>query len=300
MNRNAGALLEQADAYVHLLDRVSVGGRFEGLSSDGPIRLSSDQELLEATESVSRLVRLAEAERVKLAGEIARRSATRDETSLARRTGTGTAANLVSQVTGVPREQAGTMVCSAEAFRPGESISGEPLPAKYAQVAVAFADGLLDPAIAAAMRRALDKAASGLAPFEVDTLEAVVVAKAQEGYAPDLLLAWLKQVPAHAHPNGGAPNADEPAPVASVTRRELPNGLIRWVADLDPLTDGFLKTAIDANTAIKRSLLTTRTSRKRMRRPRTVGRSRSGESTACGSWRRRPSRWTTGRSAEPP
>jgi 5-methylcytosine-specific restriction protein A len=35
------------------------------------------------------------------------------------------------------------------------------------------------------------------------------------------------------------------------------NGLFRWVLDLDALTDGFLKTAVDANTAITRSLLTT-------------------------------------------
>jgi hypothetical protein len=103
MDRNAETLLEQADAYAHLFDRVSAGDRFDGASSDGPIRLTSDQELLEAAGSVSRLIRLAEAERVKLAGEIARRSQSRDETSLARRMGAGTAANLVSQVTGVPR-----------------------------------------------------------------------------------------------------------------------------------------------------------------------------------------------------
>ena len=42
-----------------------------------------------------------------------------------------------------------------------------------------------------------------------------------------------------------------------MTRRELKNGLFRWVIDIDALTDGFLKTAVDANTAIKRSLLTT-------------------------------------------
>jgi hypothetical protein len=257
MNRNAETLLEQVDAYVHLFDRVSAGDRFGGASSDGPIRLSSDQELLEAAGSVSRLIRLAEAERVKIAGEIARRSQSRDETALARRMGAGTAANLVSQVTGVPRAQAGTMVYSAEAFRPNESLSGEPLPAKYAQVAAAFADGLLDPVIAAAMRRALDKAAPGLAPWEVDALERQVIATSQEGWGADDLLVYLKKVPGYAHPEGEPPNADEPAGTASVTRRELRNGLYRWVADLDALTDGFLKTAIDANTAIKRSLLTT-------------------------------------------
>jgi 5-methylcytosine-specific restriction protein A len=257
MNRNAEALIEQANAYSSVFDRVSVGGRFEGASSDGPIRLVSDQELLRAAASVSQLIRLAEAERTKLAGEIARRSEPRDETSLARRMGAPSAAGLVSQVTGVPRAQAGTMVASGEAFRPREGMSGEALPAGCPQVAAAFAEGLLDPEVAAAMRRALAKAAPGLAPFEVDELERQVVAYSQEGWGADALLGWLKQVPEHAHPEGGAPRADDPVPVETATRRALDNGQYRWVLQVDALTDGLLTTAIDANSSITRSLLTT-------------------------------------------
>ena len=40
-------------------------------------------------------------------------------------------------------------------------------------------------------------------------------------------------------------------------RTPLDNGLTRWVLELDSLTDGFLKTAVDANTAITRSTLVT-------------------------------------------
>ena len=240
-----------------MFDRVSVGGRFDGLSSAGPARLLTDQELLEALAVNARLVRLAPAEQTALAGEVARRSETRAETSLARGMGAGSAANLVAQVTGVPRAQAGTIVASGESFRPRESMTGEPMPAVCPQIAAAFAEGLLDPEVAAGMRRALVKAAPGLAPFEVDALEAQVVAFSQEGWAADDLLGRLKQVPGMAHPDGGAPNPDEPSPTQTVTRRELKNGLFRWVLDLDSLTDGFLKTAVDANTAIKRSLLST-------------------------------------------
>jgi hypothetical protein len=257
MNRSAEALVEQVGEYVRRFGRVSAGGRFDGLSSSGPARLLTDEELLSAAALNARLVRLAQAEQVALAGEIARRSETRDDTSLARKMGAGTAANLVAQVTGVPRAQAGTIVASGEAFRPRESMTGEPMPAVCPQIAAAFADGLLDPEVAAGMRRALAKAAPGLAPFEVDRLEARLIAISQEGWAADDLLGWLQQVPAMAHPEGGAPNPDEPAPAQSVTRKELKNGLFRWVLDLDTLTDGFLKTAVDANTAMKRSLLTT-------------------------------------------
>ena len=257
MNRNAETLVEQVGAYAHLFDRVSVGGRFDGASSDGPIRILTDAELLHATDSASHLIRLLEAERTKCAGEIARRSEPRDDTSLARKMGAGSAANLVAQVTGVPRAQAGTIVASGEAFRARESITGEPLPALCPQIAAAFADGLLDPEIAAAMRRALAKAAPGLAPSEVDDLEATVLARSQEGWDPDTLLAYLRKVPEHAHPDGGAPGTGEPTPVQSVTRRDLKNGLFRWVLELDALTDGFLKTAVDANTTMHRPILHT-------------------------------------------
>ena len=47
MNRNAEALIEQVDAYVHLFDRVSVGGRFDGPPRMVPVRVLTDQELLE-------------------------------------------------------------------------------------------------------------------------------------------------------------------------------------------------------------------------------------------------------------
>jgi hypothetical protein len=258
MNRNAGAVIEQADRYASLFDRVSEGGRFDGLSSDGAIRLVSDQELLEATASASQLIRLVEAERTKLAGEIARRSEARDETSLARRMGASSASHLVAEVTGVPRSQAGTLVASGVAFRPRENaFTGEALEAKYPRLAAAFAAGLLDPEVAAALRRSLSKAAPGLAPFEVDDLEAKVLTVATEGWDAEFLLAYAKKVPEMAHPGFGAPQPDGPTPLPTVMRRVLDNGLVRWVLDLDALTDGFLKAAIDANTAMKRSLLHT-------------------------------------------
>jgi 5-methylcytosine-specific restriction protein A len=257
MNRNAETILEQAGEYAHLLDRVCVGGRFEGESSDGPIRLASDHELVDALASVARLRRLVQAEETKLAGEIARRSDARDDTSLARNLGASSAANLVAQVTGVPRATAGTTVASGEAFRPRESMTGGIMPAVCPQIAEAFADGLLDPEVAAAMRRALAKASPGLAPFEVEALERQVVAFSQEGWDADTLLAYARKVPEHAHPDGCAPNPAEPAPTQTVRRLALQNGLIRWTAEVDAVTDGFLKTAIDANTAVTRPVLTT-------------------------------------------
>ncbi|MGT2426490.1 hypothetical protein [Amnibacterium kyonggiense] len=67
--------------------------------------------------------------------------------------GASSAANPVSQLTGMPRTTAATVVACGEAFRPRESITGEPLPATCPQVAAAFTAGLLDAEVAAAMGR---------------------------------------------------------------------------------------------------------------------------------------------------
>jgi hypothetical protein len=258
MNRNAAAVVEQAETYASLFDRVSGRGRFDETSSDGPIRLTSDSELLEATASITRLIRLAEAERVKLAGEIARRSALPDDSSLAKRMGATNATELVARATGVPREEVGPIVRLATAVRTQEGLSGEVLPAKRPCIAEALANGRLDLTVASAMVRALRKSEPGLAPFEVDALERKLVGHAQEGYTADELLAFLRQVPDHARPDGQASRDEDLAAAASVTRRRLENGLTRWTLDLDPLTNGFFETALDANTSIRRSAIVDR------------------------------------------
>ncbi|RIX28009.1 HNH endonuclease signature motif containing protein [Amnibacterium setariae] len=252
MNRNAEALQQQVDAYVHGFDRVSASGRFDDASSDGPVRLLSDQELLEATDSVSRLVRLAESERAKLAGEIARRSEIRDETNLARTMGTSSPAALLAQVAGIPREQAGTITALATAVQPREAIDGTPLPAKRAHVAAALALGCLDVSVAAALVRSLKKVENGLTPLELEELERQLVERCQEGYTADELLEHFRLVPAYAYPEGNGPTDGDLAGQATVTKRKLDNGLTRWVLDLDPLTAGFFETALDANTSQRR------------------------------------------------
>ena len=252
MNRNAAAIVEQAGTYASLFDRVSAGGRFDDASSDGPIRLLSDDELLDAARELTHLQRRGAAELTKIAGEIARRSEISDA-SLAKRMGTTGPADLLAQTTGMPRDEAGAIMTNSDAFRVREGLSGEPLPPKREHIAAAFAAGEIDPTIAGAMRRAMKKAEPGLAPWEAERLELKILAMYADGFPADLFLAWLKKVPEMAHPEGGVPSSDETLPAAaSVTKVTLKNGLTRWILDLDPLTDGFFTTALDASTAISR------------------------------------------------
>ncbi|WP_375386933.1 DUF222 domain-containing protein [uncultured Amnibacterium sp.] len=252
MNRSATTLVEEVEAYAHLFDAVSVGGRFEDSASDGPIRLSSDPQLLQACTAASRARRLMEAEQVKLAGEIAERSDRIRNEPLAARMGASGPADLVAQTAGVPREQAWAMIRVAEAIRPRESLSGGALPAERPHVAAAFEAGLLDLTVAAALVRTLRTVAPALSSAEVLELERQLVDRTQEGYTADELLAFLRRVPTHANPEGIGRRFDAQVAAASVTKRNLDNGLTRWVLDLDALTNGFFQAALDANTSIRR------------------------------------------------
>ena len=252
MNRSGETLVAQVGEYVHLFDRVSTGARFDDALSDGPLRLSTDPEVLQASATASRARRLLEVEQVKLAGEIAARSDRSSDTSLAARMGASGPADLVAQVTGLPREQAGTMVRLAEAIRPRESLTGEPLPPERPHVAEAFSEGRLDLSVAAAMVRTLRKVAPALATDELLDLERTLVQRSQEGYTADELLAYFRLVPDYADPEGIGLRFDQQVAKASITTRKLENGLTRWVLDLDALTNGFFQTALDANTAITR------------------------------------------------
>ena len=114
--------------------------------------------------------------------------------------------------------------------------------------------------------------------------------RALAGEAADRFLDWLRTVPAQLDPAGIEEREADLVAQASVTRRKLANGLARWTLDLDPLTDGFFTTALDANTALRRFRMHLAddpepTPDEVAQQP---GRSRAVGSTGSACWRRRP------------
>ncbi|WP_375388319.1 DUF222 domain-containing protein [uncultured Amnibacterium sp.] len=255
MNRSAATLVEQVGDYSHLFDRMSVGARFDDACSEGSIRLATDPEVLRASTAASRARRLLEVEQVRLAGEIAARSDRFLAAPLATRMGASGPSDLVAEVTGLPREIAGTMVRLAEAIRPGQPLTGEPLPAERPHVAEAFGAGLMDLTVAAALVRTMRKVAPALSRDEALQLERQLVERTQEGSTADQLLAHFRQVPDHADPEGIGRRFDDQVAKASVTKRKHDDGITRWILDLDALTSGFFETALNANTSIRRFAL---------------------------------------------
>lgn len=256
MNRDAITLIEEVDAYVHALDRVSVNGRFDDAGSAGPIRLLTDDELLDAQRRTARLSRLIAAEGVKVAGEIARRSETRDG-GLAARLGAVNATALVSELSGSTRAAAGAAVRLGRVTRPQVDDDGLPSSPKRPHLARAVASGRLPLEIADAIRRMLGTLAQLVPADELDSLEAVIVEKALEGEQADRFLDWLRTVPNQIDPRGAEEREKDLVDAATVRRMRLQNGLTRWTMDLDPLTDGLFATALDANTARARVQLRT-------------------------------------------
>jgi hypothetical protein len=256
MNRDAVAMVEGLDGYVRVLDRVSVASRFDDTGSAGPIRLLTDVELQHAMGRMAAIGRLVEAEQAKLAGEIASRSATKDG-GLASRMGAVNASALVAQWASKSRSAAGDVVRLGKAIRPGESPEGEPVAPVRPHLAQAVAAGRLTIEVASAIRRMMETL-TRLVPVEhLDAIEGAIVERALAGEDVDRFLDWLRTVPSQLDPRGEDEREADLVAAASITSRMLPNGLKRWVLDLDPLTDGFFTTALDANTTLQRFQIVT-------------------------------------------
>ena len=253
MNRNAAALVEHAGAFAHALDRVTAARLGDDASSDGLIRLASDMELLRALTEVSHLMRLAEAERVKLAGEVHRRSEIGDGSSLARRMGETSATALVAKVAEVPGGHATTLVQVGEQIRPREALSGEVLAPQHPHIAEALAAGTLPLPVADGIRRCIARVTPVLSAAELLELERQLVEKAAEGWRVDDFLAYLRRAVDHIDQDGVEQREETLAAKAQVTERRLDNGLLRFILDVDPLTGGFFKTAMDANASLRRA-----------------------------------------------
>ncbi len=155
MDRTAAAIVEQAGVYAASFDGGPAGAA-DG-SSALPIRLAADQALLAGLERVSRRVRLAEAERVRIAGEIARRSAVEDPVSLAKRMGTASGPALVAERAILSRKAALDLVGLGEALRPRESLAGELMDPEHPHLSSAVERGAVPVTVAKAILRVLAK-----------------------------------------------------------------------------------------------------------------------------------------------
>ena len=138
-----------------------------------------------------------------------------------------------------------------DAITPRASLQGEVLPAAHEPIAAAVLDALIPAAHAAVVVRGVDRVS---ACADADTLAAVETTLVD--YAGSLttrqLAKLVRQLPDRFDVDGAEPREDSLRARSSVMIRQLPNGLTRLTADLHPEAAGFVRAALDAQTAPRR------------------------------------------------
>ncbi|QNO37154.1 DUF222 domain-containing protein [Protaetiibacter sp. SSC-01] len=138
-----------------------------------------------------------------------------------------------------------------EAIAPRTSLQGEALPCRHEAVAEAVLGASIPVAHAAIVARGISRVAFAAGAEELAAVETTLV-----DYAGSLTTRQLgklvRQLPDRNDPDGAAPREEQLRARSSVTIRELPNGLTRLTADLHPEAAGFVRSALDAQTAPRR------------------------------------------------
>ncbi|MFT4030011.1 MAG: DUF222 domain-containing protein, partial [Protaetiibacter sp.] len=142
-----------------------------------------------------------------------------------------------------------------DAITPRASLQGEILPGKHEAIAAAVLDGAIPVTHAAIVVKGIDRVAD-----HADTAALAQVEGTLVDYAGSLTTRQLgklvRQLPDRFDPDGSEPREDWLRAHSTVTIRQLPNGLTRLTADLHPEAAGFVRTALDAQTAPRRIAFT--------------------------------------------
>ena len=206
----------------------------------------SDAELQDELEAAFAERRRVEARLVSLSGETTHRSRAELGTEgLARRCGVSNATVLVASIGLIGVAEAGRFCRVGVATAPRWSLTGELLPAPFERVAAAVSDGVMSVEAAAHVTGQLDRARTRASVDDLLVAEDELVVFAREAIADDvrrLAIRWRDALDA----DGIEPREAELVTARSLRRIIMPNGLKRFVIDLDPLSAAYLDTAIDA------------------------------------------------------
>lgn len=220
---------------------VSPAGAVDALVGVRALDLAGldDDVLIDLVRGAEEAGRVVDAARVLLAGEVARRSrASLGAERLCARYGCRNAAELITRITHVSRSTALERIRLAEPLVPSWSLSGEPLPALFPEVARALEWGHLGTDTTRAVTRALIPALShGADPQQVAVAERELVGTATVIPLGDGVDGGRDpQVPDAGHCPGGTDpeDADPHPPEGRATADEVAVMAQVWQAFLDP------------------------------------------------------------------
>jgi hypothetical protein len=230
-----------------LLERVTdLVAQFEDARAAG---LPGNQ-LAPLLRAIGEVRHLTDALGSELAAELARLSVSAED-SLARRLGDRSAPDAVARLVGIEPGEALDWCAAGTITAARVSLTGEVLPPRHPGLAEALHGAVLSPRAIRLIGDTLDKLGRQLPDEAVEQAGRVLI-----GIAPGLPARHLTKLCTQAidrfDPDGVAPREDELLAGRGLQIVKLPNGATKWILTLDPLSEGFLRTALDARTAPRR------------------------------------------------
>src|SRR5829696_8332942 len=176
---------------------------------DGDAGSLGSADLIALNEAYGRMRRILEADQVRLAAEIARRSSPDlGSESLAKMQGYRNPAALIAATHGTSNGDAARLVTVGEAIAPRRLLSGETAPARHPHVAAALAGATITERAAGAIIALLDRVALRSDPMTIDAAEKTLSEQAP-GLSGEQLSRLLARAEACLDPDGVAPREDD-------------------------------------------------------------------------------------------
>jgi hypothetical protein len=183
------------------------------------------------------------------AGEISRRSAGSNETSLARQLGERSARGLVASRAGLTFGQAGQYVAVGEMIRPNLALSGEALPADREHIAEAVLAGRMLLPVAELIDETVHTLEAKLVRDGAAELEATLVQQWLTGeYSVKQFTRQCARVVQLLDPDGVKPRNEDLRSKAYIRETWLDSGMLKIVAELDPEWGAFYLASMRAKT----------------------------------------------------
>ncbi|MGN6609910.1 MAG: DUF222 domain-containing protein, partial [Jatrophihabitans sp.] len=202
--------------------------------------LASEAELLDA-------VRSAEALRCRLAALDAAVIAEVERRGLAGKHSQKTTKALLRSVLRIHPADAANRVKAALAVGPRQAMTGEPLPARFPQVAAALASGAVNPEHARTITDCIDTLPDGVRERAHDEVEALLLREAAES-DPGMVRQLGQQVHTHLDPDGRLPGDRTAQRDRGLDLRVRADGSSVLHGDLTPEATERLRTLLDAIT----------------------------------------------------
>lgn len=225
------------------------------LANLGSLALAPDSEIVDLLAHTATLTRVIDAQRVRLAGEVDKRSKGPAEDSLARGMGSRSPKEAVATALGIREVDASSLLRVARLTSSEVSVSGGEIPVPFPHVATALQGGKLTLEQAKAITQSLEPAAPQADPQQLEWAEQQLVEAATNAHAPmvpELLVTQGKVYAAVLDPDGVLPNDERLRAERSFKTWQQRNG--SWVTRIvSPPEDGSaVKTMVDAGSSPRR------------------------------------------------